>query len=217
MNFPIVIAAYPRSGSTWFRFVLCNLFHPEVEHDFDSVNKHIPPIDHAPGLMEGISKPLFYKTHGKTTATNVIFLHRHVGDVLESEWWYKRKMYGDGRSLKGYLEDTNYGEEWRGYVDFYFPAQQNIRYEELGYPVTYYPLANDLWWVQANIEKAIEKSGFKQMQGLEKKGFGSYPRGDLQIKFCRVGTSGQWKAWPAAMQEELIEKNAVQLKKLGYT
>ena len=124
-------------------------------------------------------------------------------------------MYGDGRSLQAYLDDSDYGEGWREYVDFYFPAQLNISYEELGLGRTY-SFGKDTWWLQDNIEQALAKSSFEKMQGLEEKGFGSYQTGDRRIKFCRAGTSGQWRKWTRGMQEELISKNAIQLKKLGY-
>jgi estrone sulfotransferase len=213
LHHPIIIASYPRSGSTWLRFVLCNLFHNDQEHDYNSVNQHIPPIDHDPGLLAGIDHPHFYKTHSYQYSTNILFLHRHVGDVLESEWWYKRKMWDEKRPLDQYLHDVDYGEEWRSYANFYYPALLNVRYGDLGDPDTYRRFAT---FSTTAILEAIRKSTFDKMQAAEEGGFGIYPSGDLKIKFCREGKSGQWKRWPAPWQQTLLEKNQIQLKKLGY-
>lgn len=213
LHHPILIASYPRSGSTWLRFVLCNLFHSDQIHDFNSVNQFIPPIDDPAGLLDGIQHPHFYKTHGKHTSTNIIFLHRHVGDVLESEWWYKKKMWNEPRPLDQYLYDTDYGQEWREYIDFYYPAVMNLRYDDLGDPDTYRPFAR---FSTEYILEAIRKSTFDNMREAEEGGFGIYPSGDLTIKFCREGKSGQWKKWPDPWRKLLIDKNKTQLKKLGY-
>jgi estrone sulfotransferase len=219
MNLPIILASYPRSGSTWMRFILSNLFHPEVDHDFDSVNKHIPPIDYAPGLLEGIKEPYFFKTHGLTTASNVIYLYRHVGDVLISEFHYKRKMHADKRSLEGFLEECDYGQEWRAHVDYYFPAVKNVGYGEIGLVGTY----RDLPFIvtgpseETDIKAALNLSCFSKMRKLEERGFGSYETGDPSIPFCREGTSGQWHGLTPDLQRVILEKNATQLKMLGYT
>lgn len=220
MNLPIIIASYPRSGSTWMRFILSNLFHPEVDHDFDSVNKHIPPIDYAPGLLEGIKEPFFFKTHGLTTAANVIYLYRHVGDVLISEFHYKRKMHADKRSLREFLHECNFGQEWRAHVDYYFPAVKNVAYEEIGLVGTYEDLLTErepVLQTEADIIAALNLSCFVKMRELEKKGFGSYPSGDPNIPFCREGTSGQWETLDPDIRKAILETNATQLKMLGYT
>lgn len=197
------------------RFILCNLFYPQIEHTFDSVNRHIPPIDHPPGLLAGIDKPLFYKTHGMTHATNIIFLHRHVGGALESEYWYKKK-FGENVTLEKFLTNCDFGAGWRDMVDFYFPARVNIPYECMGDVETYLPFTQELRR-QTMILQAIRKSAFDRMQAIEaESGLGDYPDGDKNIKFCRKGVVGQWKEWPTELKSILLEKNAVQLKKLGY-
>jgi estrone sulfotransferase len=217
MNLPIIIASYPRSGSTWMRFILSNLFHPEVDHTFDSVNKHIPPIDYAPGLLEGIKEPFFFKTHGLTTAANVIYLYRHVGDVLISEFHYKRKMHADKRGLNEFLQECDFGREWRAHVDHYFPAILNIPYQEIGEEETYESLTIGIPYAYQATRTAIQKSSFLNMRTLEKKGFGSYPSGDPNIHFCREGTSHQWETLDPDVRKEILGKNATQLKMLGYS
>lgn len=48
-----IIASYPRSGSTYLRFILCNLYYPETTHTFETVNRLIPTIE-----SDFISEPM---------------------------------------------------------------------------------------------------------------------------------------------------------------
>jgi hypothetical protein len=57
LDCPCLIASYPRSGSTWVRFILSNLLHPEESHDFDSVNQIIPDIGDPQGLAASRKDP----------------------------------------------------------------------------------------------------------------------------------------------------------------
>lgn len=216
---PYIISSYPRSGSTWLRFILCNLIHspPTAEgHDFASVNRCIPPIDHPEGLMEGIQYPFFYKTHGKPTATNIIYLHRHVGDVLISEWYYKRKMWDEKRTLEQYIGATGYGQEWRENVDWHYPARINVRYEEIGNPSVIYSIVGGAYGIQC-CRTAIAASTFMKMREKEKYGMGIYPTGDESMHFCRKGMTGGWKTeLHSDTIEQLLAHNQTQLKLLGY-
>lgn len=214
MKIPRLIASYPRSGNTWLRFILCNLYFPDVEHDFASVNRLIPAIEDAGNVLNAVADPYFYKTHALRCGESVIFLHRHVGDVLISEWWYKRKFHEDTRPLLEFIIATNFGENWRLSVDHYFPALEMIGYDDLDKPEAIHQLCPDFSLEQIQI--AIGKSSFGKMQKVEEKGFGTYPPGDPKIKFFRSGVSGQWKFFGAETIELLYLKNGPQLKVLGY-
>lgn len=211
---PTIIASYPRSGSTWLRFILCNLLYPDIQHDFDSVNKHIPAIDNADDMKIAIEQPTFYKTHSLRHGQNIIHLHRHVGDVLISEYWYKQKFHADGMTLFEYLIVTDYGKNWRDSIDFYFPCAKSISYDQLEDCMRLKYLIGS--YTIEEISAAIEKSSFSKMQKAEEKGFGIYPTGSPEIKFIRKGTTGQWRELDAQTQNRIIEKNYTQLKALGY-
>lgn len=188
-NKPLVISSYPRSGSTYLRFILANLFYPDMKHTFDTVNKLIPSID-------GESEPvdvLFCKTHRVIPGKTSIYIYRHVGDVLISEWYYKQKFHDDKRGLGKFLKDCDYGVQWRENVDAHMDFENKIEFSEIGnhgrigdildkigfyFPVGY----------SKNIKKAIEKSSFDKMQEVEKLGFGEYPTGNPDIKFVREGS-----------------------------
>lgn len=212
----MIIASYPRSGSTWLRFILCHLYYPNARIDFAFVNKAIPDIDHAEGMRASLSPLLFFKSHRLRHGQRILFLHRHVGDVLISEYWYKRKFHGDTRTLEEFLASCDYGREWREHIDFYFPCQQAIGFDELG---NWEAILRILPQREPRdrIEHAIAQSSFDNLQSLEGGGFGDlYPSGDLSIRFIRDGRSGQWKELPRDLTDLLLEKNFTQLRVLGY-
>ena len=215
---PYIIASYPRSGSTWLRFILCNLLHPEHIHDFDSVNRLIPQIEDPEGMARALPSCRFYKTHQRRHAQRIVFLHRHVGDVLISEWWYKQKFHADTRTFEEFLVATDYGQGWRDDVDFYFPCDYTIGYRDLGFPhriLDCVPLLSG--YSDGDIEEAARKSNFDQLQRIEAdSGFGEYPIGDVRIRFIRKGTSDQWKKLPVEQQETILQKNHTQLLLLRY-
>lgn len=212
MNNPLLIASYPRSGSTWFRFVLCNLYYSHIQHDFASVNQYIPPIDDPAGMKAAINDPLFYKTHGLHHSGRVIFLHRHVGDVLISEWWYKKKFHDDQRTLAEYIQATSFGQGWREHVNWYFPCAHTLAFDLIG-KVSSYAFCG---LPRPLVEAALQKSSFDRLKEVEKKGFGIYPSGNPDISFIRDGHSGQWLELDDAIRDTLLEKNFTQLKMLGY-
>lgn len=212
-----IIASYPRSGSTYLRFVIANLLRPDIEHDFDSVNKTIPAIDDKANMKDSIERPIFYKSHSLRNCQNIIYLHRHVGDVLISEYWYKQKFHKEDITLYEWIIHNDYGINWRASVNHYYPTDIHISYDELSSPVIIYdrlPKIGDK--TESDWQVAIGKSTFNRMQDAEQKGFGIYPKGDEQIKFIRKGTSGQWKELDQQTQDRIVDKNYSELKILGY-
>lgn len=222
-----LIASYPRSGSTYLRFIIANLFYPlpdvevdgemvKQEHDFHTVNQHIPAIDDVNNLKDCIDEPMFYKTHSLRFGQNIIHLHRHVGDVLISEYWYKQKFHKDDKTLYEFLIENNYGQNWRDSIKHYFPCGHQLSFDNISSGLVLWALPYFASKQPNEIQDAIDKSSFQKMQDAEEKGFGIYPTGDEEIKFCRKGTSNQWKELDEQTQNRLIEKNYSELKVLGY-
>lgn len=211
-----LIASYPRSGSTWLRFILCNLLYPNIEHDFDSVNKYIPTYESEADMkIKALDKPEYYKTHSLSAAQNIIFLHRHVGDVLISEYYYKRKFHNDPRIFEEFVIGCDYGQEWRQNINHYFPCNKMISFDRLDNEFSLMEIIGTNY-SEGQIKDAIRKSNFETMQKIEDKGFGIYPKGDENIKFVRNGKSGQWLNLSEGLQQRIIEKNYIQLKALNY-
>lgn len=122
-----IIASSPRSGSTYFRFILCNLLY-EGTHDFDSVNRLIPTIQ-SEIEMRSAKVPIFVKTHEKYNYASC-FLHRHVEDKLVSEYFYQKHFYGETKSIEDWIQANDYGVQWRELANFYIGCY-SIRYDDL--------------------------------------------------------------------------------------
>lgn len=211
-----IIAAYPRSGSTWLRFILANLLDDTVVHTFDSVNKLIPDMDNLEGMEVASPFRQFYKTHNVQFGGNVIHVHRHVGDVLISEWWYKKKFHNEQRTLEQYLHDDDYGCGWRDFVRNYYGHHKAISYDNLGNANVLCVLLLPQVFSTPSLQLAIHRSTADEMRKAEEHGFGIYPSGDSSIKFVREARSGQWKELDALTQSIIIEKNYLPLRILGY-
>lgn len=195
----ILIASYPRSGSTYLRFILASILQPKVRHTFATVNKIIPTIESDEEMRNSIADPMFYKTHGKYNF-NVVFLHRHVGDCLVSEYYFQKHYYDYQGTIEQFLKAVNYGENWRSMMNHYFLAPQ-ISFDDLvSDPV------NTLFrfgFKIHDIEKAVEKLTFDSLQQQDS-------------NFFRVGKSGQWGNLPTSVKKKLIKKNFKELKAYNY-
>lgn len=215
---PYLLASYPRSGSTWLRFILCNLYYPQWDHDFVSVDRYIPYWNSEELLRDSIPFPHFYKTHDLHQSQNVIFLHRHVGDVLISEWWYKKRHFNENRSLEDYLEADEWGRGWREFIMYYFPCSRFISYEHLGCLECIRAILPEPGRFHGeDIDRAIRLSSFKRLQKVEMNiGVGGNTPVDSSIPFIREGKTGQWREWPWKRQDKLITENYVPLRLLGY-
>ncbi|QDP54868.1 MAG: putative sulfotransferase domain protein [Prokaryotic dsDNA virus sp.] len=209
-----VIASYPRSGSTWLRCVLFKLTRPGEDMDMEAVNSVIPTLEDDSEMLSSIQFPDYFKTHQLRCGQRIIHLHRHVGDVLVSYWHYLRKFNYEQRTLEEFLEDLDYGQEWRDHANHYFPCEVDISYEQLKNPKVIKQVIPDASLAQIN--KALTACAIDKLRVMEKHGFGSRPTGDPEIKFFRKGTTGQWKDLPLEIGETLIEKNHKELRMLGY-
>ena len=210
MKTPTLIASYPRSGSTYLRFLLTNLLYPDQDHDINSVNKHIPTIESKEEVLQGISSPRFYKTHELRNPANSILLHRHVGDCLVSEYHYHKDYHDYEGSMSDFLKEVDYGNNWRCMIDHYYPCR-SVSFDYLiKKPVYALRAISDMAkiyppgcsWVQ-QYEKVVEKCNFDYLQKQDN-------------TFFRSGKVDQWKKLNAKTREKILEKNWMHLKILGY-
>lgn len=122
-----IIASSPRSGSTYLRFILCNLIYPQ-SHTFETVNRLIPTIE-SEEEMRSAGSIIFVKTHGLHNYASC-FLHRHVEYKLVSEYFYQKHFYGETKPIEEWLEVNQYGVTWREFVNFYIGCYA-ICYDDL--------------------------------------------------------------------------------------
>lgn len=121
----VLLASYPRSGSTWLRFLLVELL-TQRDAEWEDVNKTIPYAGehrHAPPLLPAGGR--LVKTHERSVgpARRAIYLARDYRDVVLSE--YRLTLRGGSRKdLDAFLADALAGDAspfgfWADHVHFW--------------------------------------------------------------------------------------------------
>lgn len=205
-----LISSYPRSGSARLKFILCYLNYPLFSGSFSEMSKLIPSIDNPQTRADALGTQYFC-THSNIDSD--IYLYRHVGDCLISEYYFKQKFFPTDMTLIEYIESTNYGEEWRKSIERGMDAPIKISFDDL----------SDISIIQnvfncsfQEAKRAVTESSFIKMSQKENEyGFYYLPEGNKDIKYMRNGTSGQWKDLEIA--NVICRENDNQLKLLGLS
>lgn len=210
----ILLKSYPKSGNTWLRFILCNLLYPDVEHDFSTIKKYCPTLEDKDENYDWGFKPKLAKTHdiNEVIPGNIIYIHRHVGDVLISFWWHCKKFFDEQRTLEQFCEGLNFGEGWREFVNV--SSLNCIMYEEMD-DVERLKNATNLDYSDDEWEIAINKSTFDKLRKIEiNKGLDI--ESDKSIYFIRSGYIENGQFYDKKIADKILETNKRELKLLGY-
>lgn len=233
----VLIASYPRSGSTWLRFMLKEIITGESAQ-FDTINKFIPYIGkhyRAPLLLP--DNTCLIKTHEqfRKEYKQAIYLVRDVRDVLNSEYSYQQWRGVYNSSLENFLVSflngtvNGYGS-WQEHVDSWLNASTNksnkilvITYEDLC-SNTEKVLKKILDFLGCKVEEgvihqAIQNNTVDHMRKKEVVARNTIHRKYRQdINFIRNGAPGNWRKELSIEQINLLEKHAHHiLVCLGYT
>lgn len=125
MSKPVLICAFPKTGTTWVRWQLANLYWPKKteEIDFDFVNKCFPTIHSLKEMVlykhDELDKkcPAVFKSHKLYTEFpgKYIIVIRPPIDVMYSLWHHEVKFNHFKGSYGFFLSDRFYGQ---GYIDW---------------------------------------------------------------------------------------------------
>lgn len=210
----VVIVSYPKSGSTWVRFVLANLSqtllgqHQEV--DFLQMQRIVPEVSldaSRNGVdFEALPAPRIMRSHAlyNPKFPKVVYLIRDGRDVLVSYYYHFRKFHEFDGTLFDFIQSNARGVEWDQHVNswiFDAPSGGNqcvIRYEDMlrdaFTEVEKIVRFSGLVCTSEEIRGAIDKSGFYKLRELEqRKGLGYVGDSNRQIPFIREGRSGAWQ------------------------
>lgn len=146
----VFFASFERSGNTWLRFVLMEIF-TQNSAGFLNVNHVLPEL----GTHQTAERVLsnggrFIKTHEqyRSEYKRAIYLMRDLRDVMLSNWARDKEMgfsqyFDNGNGMDGYIESflkgkvTRFGS-WQAHVDSWLncPLANNgnllvVRYEDL--------------------------------------------------------------------------------------
>lgn len=126
----IWIAAYPKSGNTWMRFMVCNLLFGRQE-SAAALSTLVPDIHEGQQAIQCLEQGALLKTHfpfseslalaDRTAAA--IYIIRHPADVLVSNFFYSQRSAGN--------TDPSTADFDR-YVEMFLEHRGDKRWIELG-------------------------------------------------------------------------------------
>ncbi|SDR77991.1 sulfotransferase domain-containing protein [Christiangramia echinicola] len=221
------IVSYPKSGSTWFRFVLYELL-TDNHATFEKVNYTIPTIGKHFGKDLETNYGRFIKSHEpfRKDYGKAVVMVRDVRDVIISEFNYNKKMgfikkdFPFNDFINQFVEKSvnrfgNYAENLNSWIT----AKENnkadilfIKYEDMkADPYLQFSKVNTFLDLNRNLEFIKQKIENNTVAKMQKKEQLSNDRtlksADASIPFVRKGTSRQWVNVYSTEQLDLIENN----------
>ena len=211
------IVSYPRSGSTWLRFLVGNLLSTNEPISFNNIEQVIPDIHvNSARYIASIPRPRLLKSHEyfDHRYRKVVYLVRDPRDVVVSYYRYHLKVrrLQDGYPIDRYVHEFLNGElepwrSWRGNVASWLDARHSrqefllIRYEDL-LENTVAELSRiaeflDIETSPARLERAVTLSSAQRMRELEQTQGPAWVtiKGSREdIPFIGRATSGGWRA-----------------------
>jgi len=209
----ILLASFPRSGSTWIRFFLCNLISLREmggrEVDFPLLDATMVELGvddlRRPWSHETI--PRVVKTHRPYASflarpSHKILVIRDPRDTVVSRYWYER---GQSRlrfqgELPAFLRHRVFGlaawfrhyRSWVPRADLILPYESLVESPGDGLRTLLDFLEVDV--EEAIIDQALERSRFRNVRKVESsKGHSHAGRFGKDFKFARRGGTGGWR------------------------
>jgi Sulfotransferase domain len=235
------VASYPRSGSTWLRFLLLELLTLNDTAGFESVNQMIPDVggqSSSPSLLENGGRLI--KTHEayREEYGKAVYLVRDVRDVVISEFAYENANERISEdfdafvmlSLKGRV--NGYGC-WQDHLTSWigsplasdgrllvvkFEALKARTEDTLIEILEFLGVSRD----RASVRQAIANNNLQRMKDKEDRSpqTAAYSRERAdgeQKRFIRSGSTGGWRSRLSEAQVQLIESQAGPgLARMGY-
>jgi Sulfotransferase domain len=223
----VFLASYPRSGSTWLRFLVSNLRNWDEPTSFDSVDRRIPDVYVVPDHeLTRRPQPRIMKIHEQfhPLYSRVIYIVRDPRDVAPS---YLRYLRAQGHipaetSLEVFLPEFVEGRvlfgAWKDHVSGWLEGRKEdsdfllIRYEDIRKDTraVLKRIADfiDLPVVERMVDRAIRLSSRDHMRALEEE---YIKRGGTNANF--IGTDGEDIDVPMALLED---RWGDVMKELGY-
>ncbi len=226
------VGSYPRSGSTWLRFMLNELLVGNAS-GFTNVNEALPDVGkHDQALPVLIGNGRLIKTHEpfRSEYRKAIYLVRDARDVMLSEFAYQKALGFASDDLDAYIPRFLTGQvnpfgSWIQHVHSWLDARESKRAEIL---LVHFrdlrgnsegTLADILSFLgcpvsREKIRQAIANNAVERMREKEKV---NPQRASARGRFIGSGSVGGWQEKLTSEQIELIQKHAGEaLERLGY-
>jgi hypothetical protein len=226
----IFIVSYPKSGNTWMRFLIGNLFWSDGATDFTNLEQRVPDIYRNPDkLLQSLPRPRLLKSHEcfEPRYRKVIYIVRDPRDVLVSYYFHliKFRELSDAVSIKDFTRRFLSGTvndpfgSWAENVGSWLGARQDspgfllLRYEDMK-ANTLQSAARVADFIGGRsaevIRTAVEACTAERMRELER------TQGELwkplkntrkDIPFVRTATTGGWRELLGNDEAEVMERH----------
>jgi hypothetical protein len=230
----VFVASYPKSGTTWTRFVLFEVLSG-LPAGFKATNELMARIGkHSKGLslLPGGGRLIGTHEQYRKDYKRAIYIARDPRDVVLSEYAFLRSLEYFRGSLDQYISTflftcgSAYGYgPWQRHVASWLDApiaQSNdllvVRFEDMRRdPVTWFTRMVEFLDVDVNEDKirlAVENNTLQKMREKEDK---EPVRASIKGRFVRSGSVRGWVSQLSSAQVRLIEQHAGEsLLRLGY-
>jgi hypothetical protein len=226
------LGSYPRSGSTWLRFMLLEVLAGEAS-GFSKTNEMLPDVGrHKTGAPVLPGGGRLIKTHEpfRSEYKKAIYLARDPRDVSLSEFAYQKALGLAGNEFSAYLEQFLHGSvnpfgSWTNHAIGWMDAADSGRsdvllvcFEELKRsPEQELARITEFLGVQVKPEKIREAIANNSMERMQQKEKADPQRASARGKFIRSGSAGGWREAFTDEQSQLVQQYAGNiLARLGY-
>jgi len=222
------LVSYPKSGSTWARFLVAALANPNETISFLNIDRLLPSISsRSKRDLRNQARPRLIKSHEYFDARyqNVIYVVRDPRDVVLSQYRFflKRGAIDDGYALDRFVNrflagDLNTYGSWGENVGTWLAARQGskrfllLRYEDMlsqtGRELTKVADFLGMHVSPEHLERCVEQGSADRMRDLEKKQGAQWvtTAGDrTDIPFVGAAKAGGWKSG-------LLDKHIAQIE-----
>ena len=232
-----LLASYPRSGTTWLRFLLTEALTAEPA-EFERVGKTVRYVgDHrnAPALLPNSGRLIFSHEAYEKADHRVVYAVRDPRSVVVSEyrWLLRRGLYS--KDFSEFFSDflagkTNPWGRWSSHVDYWFESASAstgrihvVKFEDLRADAQS-SLRKILTFLDVElsdnrIKAAVQNNSVGEMRTKEERAPGEvFSKGvKRDIRFVNTGTTLGWKE---SLTEQQVAKLEIQfgelMTRLGY-
>lgn len=231
----VLLATFPRSGTTWMRFMVYEILSGEPA-EFGMINDAIPYVgqqEKAPRWFHGEGRLL--QTHEPLCDRDrkVVYVARDPRSVVVSQYYWLQRRALIEMGLNDFVPDWVKGRtlpygRWDRHVEYWLdskPARNGrlhlVKYEDLRHD----PKAQlkgvlaflDIEAEDGLIDSAIENSSLERMREKEDRAPGMKKARRADIRFVRAGSVAGWKEELSSENEQLIvQRYGKTLTRLGY-
>lgn len=236
----VFVATYPRSGSTWLRFMLFEML-TQSDAEFDAVNRHIPDVGgqhNAMALLPNQGRLIKTEQPFRPHYGRAIYIVRDARDVALSEYAYQTAQGWISCSFNDFLKrfvsgTANQYASWEEHTRSWIDSPLNARGDLM---IVFYPelkrntestLSRIAEFLNVEvpaqvIRNAIQNNTLRNMRKKEDRapqiGYDPQTKSIPEEKrFVRMGAVGGWRERLSPAQAEYLQRNtSTMLVRLGF-